>query len=160
MAALLIDHGVGSELLAQPELGLGEVAARRTLRAQIVQLDRLISAAVCEAFPDRLELPAMPVGGPRLQSLGELELLRDGLIGSLRDARRALAEREADRKAARDLLEQMLLDPSRHRRLRISQRELGVGGCGVWSVMPKYGPMGRLMGWWRVKLSSGCPLAT
>jgi ABC-type uncharacterized transport system involved in gliding motility auxiliary subunit len=68
--------------------------------------------------------------------------------------------REVDRGAARELLEQMLLDPAKHRRVRISQRELGVGGCGVWSVMPRLGPMGRLMGWWRVKLSSGCPLAT
>ena len=66
----------------------------------------------------------------------------------------------AREQAIRALLEQMLLDPAKHRRLRISQRELGVGGCGVWSVMPKLGPMGRLMGWWRVKLSSGCPLAT
>jgi hypothetical protein len=54
----------------------------------------------------------------------------------------------------------MLLDPAKHRRVRIAQRDLGVGGCGVWSVMPRLGPMGRLMGWWRVKLSSGCPLAT
>ena len=64
------------------------------------------------------------------------------------------------RSAARELLEQMLLDPAKHRRVRIAQRDLGVGGCGVWSVMPRLGPMGRLMGWWRVKLSSGCPLAT
>ena len=160
MAALLIDHGVGTNLASLPRLDVDEAAARRTLRAQISQLDRLISAAVCEAFPDRLELPVLPARGPRVQSLEDLELLRDGLIGSLRDARRALAEREVDRAAAQALLEQMLLDPAKHRHVRISQRELGVGGCGVWSVMPKLGPMGRLMGWWRVKLSSGCPLAT
>ncbi len=137
-----------------------EGAARRTLRTQIAQLDRLLSAASCEAFPDRLDLPALAAREPRIQSLGELELLRDGLIGSLREARDALAARELERAAARELLEQMLLDPAKHRRVRISQRELGVGGCGVWSVMPRLGPMGRLMGWWRVKLSSGCPLAT
>ncbi|MBJ7342685.1 MAG: hypothetical protein JHC46_03745 [Solirubrobacteraceae bacterium] len=95
-----------------------------------------------------------------MQSLGDLELLRDSLIGSLRQAREALAARELERSAARALLEQMLADPAKHRRLRIAQSELGVGGCGVWSVMPRLGPMGRLLGWWRVKLSSGCPLAT
>jgi len=160
MAALLIDHAAGSELLPRDELALGEQAARRTLRAQVAQLDRLLSAALCEAFPDRLELAPLPAGGPRIQSLGELELRRDALIGVLREAREQLAARELERGLARALLEQMLLDPAKHRRLRISQRELGVGGCGVWSVMPKLGPMGRLMGWWRVKLSSGCPLAT
>jgi len=159
MAALLLDHGVGSELPTQLDLGGDEAAARRTLLAQVAQLDRLISAAACEAFPDRLDLAVLPARGPRLLSLGELELLRDGLIGALREAREALATRELERAAARELLEQMLLDPAKHRRLRIAQSELGVGGCGVWSVMPKFGPMGRLMGWWRVKLSSGCPLA-
>ena len=95
-----------------------------------------------------------------MQSLGELELLRDGLVGSLREARSALAAREQERALAHELLTEMLRDPAKHRRLRITQRELGVGGCGVWSVAPRLGPMGRLMGWWRVKLSSGCPLAT
>lgn len=160
MAALLIDHSASSELRASFELKLDEGAARRSLRTQIAQLDQLLSATICEAFPDRLNLPELPARGPRIQSLGELELLRDCLIGSLREARWALAARELERDAARALLEQMLLDPAKHRRLRISQRELGVGGCGVWSVMPRLGPMGRLMGWWRVKLSSGCPLAT
>lgn len=160
MAALLIDQSASSELLPSFALTPNDGAARRALRAQIAQLDRLLSAASCEAFPDRLDLPALPARGPRIQSLGELELLRDSLIGALREAREALEARETDRGAARELLEQMLLDPAKHRRVRISQRELGVGGCGVWSVMPRLGPMGRLMGWWRVKLSSGCPLAT
>lgn len=160
MAPFLLDHGAGSELLPREELALGEQAARRTLRAQIAQLDRLLSAAVCEAFPDRLELAPLPASGPRIESLGELELRRDALVDALRAARQQLAARELERDAARALLAQMLLDPAKYRRVRISQRELGVGGCGVWSVMPKLGPMGRLMGWWRVKLSSGCPLAT
>ncbi len=28
-----------------------------------------------------------------------------------------------------------------------------------WHVRPRYGLLGMLMGWWRVKISSGCPLA-
>ena len=160
MAALLLDHGAGSELLFALEPDFDQSPARRTLLSQIAQLERSLSAAACEAFPDSLDLEHQPVRGPRVQNLGELELLRDRLIGSLREARAALAARELERDAARELLEQMLLDPAKHRRVRISQRDLGVGGCGVWSVMPRLGPMGRLMGWWRVKLSSGCPLAT
>ena len=61
---------------------------------------------------------------------------------------------------ARARLERMLLDPAGNRRERISQRELGEPGCGVWSVAPRVGIIGRMMGWWQVKLSSGCPLAT
>ncbi len=160
MAVLLLDHRAGSDLLPECDSKLDERAARSTLHAQIAQLDRLLSATFCEAFPDRLELPKLRAGGPRIQSLGELELLRDDLIGSLREARQALLTRELERSASRELLAAMLLDPAEHRRLRISQRELGVGGCGVWSVAPRLGPIGRLMGWWRVKLSSGCPLAT
>src|ERR1700733_1371943 len=51
------------------------------------------------------------------------------------------------------------LEPGRYRFTRISSRELGEPGCGVWQVRPRLGPVGMLMGWWRVKLSSGCPLA-
>jgi ABC-type uncharacterized transport system involved in gliding motility auxiliary subunit len=71
-----------------------------------------------------------------------------------------LIERQERRDSAQERLEALLLDPRSNRRVRITQRELGVGGCGVWSAVPRLGPMGRLMGWWRVKLSSGCPLAT
>jgi hypothetical protein len=54
----------------------------------------------------------------------------------------------------------MLLDPARHRHVRIRRRELGESGCGVWHVRPRLGLVGMLMGWWQVKLSSGCPLET
>ena len=57
------------------------------------------------------------------------------------------------------LLERMLLAPGDHRRVRIAQRDLGERGCGVWHVRPRLGLVGMLMGWWQVKLSSGCPLA-
>jgi len=35
---------------------------------------------------------------------------------------------------------------------------VGEPGCGVWQVRPRLGLIGMLMGWWQVKLSSGCPL--
>jgi hypothetical protein len=30
----------------------------------------------------------------------------------------------------------------------------------VWHVRPRLGLVGMLAGWWQVKLSSGCPLAS
>ena len=40
------------------------------------------------------------------------------------------------------------------------EADIGEPGCGVWQVRPRLGLIGMLMGWWEVKLSSGCPLAT
>jgi hypothetical protein len=53
----------------------------------------------------------------------------------------------------------MLLEPAEHRFERVSCEDLGESGCGVWMVRPRLGLIGMLMGWWHVKLSSGCPLA-
>ena len=50
------------------------------------------------------------------------------------------------------------LHTAQHRFARVSCRELGEPGCGVWQVRPRLGLIGMLMGWWQVKLSSGCPL--
>ena len=37
--------------------------------------------------------------------------------------------------------------------------DVGEPGCGRWHSRPRLGLIGMLMGWWRVKVSSGCPLA-
>ena len=76
------------------------------------------------------------------------------------EARAALRERGEREEAGRALLERMLLEPGRHRFVRVANRDLGEGGCGVWQVRPRLGLIGMLMGWWQVKLSSGCPLAS
>lgn len=141
-----------------------ERAARAALRAQIARLERRLSAAVAAAMPDAGLVPAAPVAGrssagPRLLTLGDLERERDALAGRAADAEAALALREEQREDARRRLERMLLAPGDHRRVRITQRELGEPGCGVWQVRPRVGLIGMLMGWWHVKLSSGCPLA-
>ena len=70
-----------------------------------------------------------------------------------------LAERGERQEASRVLLERMLLEPGRHSFVRVATADLGEGGCGVWQVRPRLGLIGMLMGWWQVKLSSGCPLA-
>jgi hypothetical protein len=98
-------------------------------------------------------------GDPRLLDLGELERVRDELAERLRAARVTIAERADLYAANRIQLERMLLDPARYRFQRIAQADLGEPGCGVWEVRPRLGLIGMLMGWWQVKLSSGCPLA-
>jgi len=131
----------------------GEAAARRDLRDQIARLERELALELAAAFPRREPLradrSASARGGPRLLSLGELERVRD-----------ELAERIAavGGERPRERLEQMLAAPERHRWARLTSAELGEPGCTVWAVRPRLGLIGMLMGWWRVKISSGCPL--
>ncbi|HWE07992.1 MAG TPA: hypothetical protein VG325_01480 [Solirubrobacteraceae bacterium] len=137
-----------------------EAAARRTLRAQIARLERELADAFVTAYSlGGLSQPAQAAAQPRLLDLGELERVRDRLTERLREARLTITRR-ADEQAQRRLaLELMLLSPAEHRFERISCRELGEPGCGVWQVRPRLGLIGMLMGWWQVKLSSGCPLS-
>jgi hypothetical protein len=139
-----------------------ERAARRSLRDQIARLERDLAEAVVSAFPHAMitaeDARVSATGGPRLLDIGELEELRDDLAIRLRTARRTLAERSVAQQEARERLEAMLLAPGKHRFAQVSNASLGEGGCGVWAVRPRLGLIGMLMGWWHVKLSSGCPL--
>jgi hypothetical protein len=138
-----------------------ERAARRQLRAQIARLDAQLSDALINAFPYGPVETAVPApGGPRVLSLGDLERVRDALAARVATARAELHERGERQAACRALLERMLLDPGRHRFVRVANRDLGEPGCGVWHVRPRLGLIGMLAGWWQVKLSSGCPLAS
>ncbi len=135
-----------------------EREARRSLRAQIARLDAQLAAAVAASIPDGGIDTAVPaLDGPRLLALGELEALRDALAGRVAEAHDRLAARARRHTAARAELDRMLADPAANRRRRISLRELGEPGCGVWQVRPHRGLIGMLLGWWRVTLSSGCP---
>jgi hypothetical protein len=162
---------VGLDVRAQ-DLTLGEAGvaearqrtARRELRRQIASLEGQLSDVLVALFPhgglDARGAAPMPGTGPKVLSLGELERVRDRLAGRVAAARAeltALGEREA---RARIQLERMLLAPGKHRFARIANADLGEGGCGVWQVRPRLGVIGMLAGWWRVKLSSGCPLST
>ena len=51
----------------------------------------------------------------------------------------------------------MLADPAGHKYETVSNEEVGDPGCSRWEVRPAWGPVGALMNWWRVKISSGCP---
>jgi hypothetical protein len=130
------------------------VAARRSLREQLARLERELSAL--ERPPAAPSTTARP-GRARLMSIGELEGARDTLTARLAHARALQAERGVAQEVARVRLERMLLEPGRHRFERVPASALGQGGCGVYAVRPRLGLIGMLMGWWQVKLSSGCP---
>ena len=133
---------------------LDHAAARATLRAQVTRLERELSAL---DPPPATPGSALRQGRPRLLSVGELEHARDALTARLAHARALRAERGIAQEAARVRLERMLLEPGRHRFERVRAADLGEGGCGVYAVRPRLGLIGMLMGWWQVKLSSGCP---
>jgi hypothetical protein len=137
-----------------------ERAARRSMRDQIARLERELSGAFVTAFElGALAPPGEYSGDPRLLSLGELEQVRDALAERLRTARTSISELAEVHCANRVLLERMLLEPGKYKFARLPRSDLGEPGCGVWQVRPRMGLIGMLMGWWQVKLSSGCPLA-
>jgi hypothetical protein len=136
-----------------------EGAARRTLRAQVARLERELAALAADVSPrDEICWAIGGEAGPRLLGLGELERVRDDLAERLHEVRETLAARAAREAEQRELLERMLRDPARHRFVRVSAADVGEPGCGAWHVRPRLGLIGMLMGWWHVKLSSGCPL--
>jgi hypothetical protein len=146
-----------------PEALPDERAARRTLLDQVARLESELAQVFCATWP-RTQLPAPVVGGrgggPRLLSLAELEELRDDLAARVSDARRALSDRTWVEEQNRRLIEEMLLEPERHKWRRVSAEDIGERGCRHWHVRPRWSFIGMLMGWWRVVVSSGCPLAT
>jgi len=142
-------------------IGVDERRARLELRRQIGRLEAELAAVFGEAFsrtavPHRVEAVA---AAPRVLDLGELEAVRDRLAERIGEARSALVEREQQETANRELLREMLETPEEFKWVRISRADVGEPGCGHWHSRPRLGPIGMLMGWWRVKVSSGCPLA-
>ncbi|MGN6203141.1 MAG: hypothetical protein ACTHNY_12155 [Solirubrobacterales bacterium] len=151
------------------ELGMGvaglatevdERKARIELRRQIGRLEAELSQLFGEAF-GHTEVPhriAAVATAPRVLDLGELETVRDRLAERVAEARRALVERRREEDENRELVERMLAAPEDFKWVRVSRQDLGLDGCGHWHSRPRLGPIGMLMGWWRVKVSSGCPL--
>jgi hypothetical protein len=137
-----------------------ERAARRTLTAQVKRLEEELAGLVTSAWP-RTDAVACPPPsrsqGARLLGLGELEAQRDDLSERVRAAKHAVAERAAAEERSRRLIEEMQLDPEGHRWVRVTNFDIGEGGCKNWHVRPRAGLLGMLMGWWRVIVSSGCP---
>jgi hypothetical protein len=146
----------------RPALRVGgdERLARAELRRQIGRLEWQLAGLVAEAFP-RLEIDTRVSAicrAPRALGLGELEAVRDSLAIRIAEGRRALSEQGEREARNRELLEQMLARPADFRWVRVSRADIGEPGCGHWHSRPRLGPLGMLMGWWRVRVSSGCPL--
>ena len=154
---VLIDHLTPAPA---PAVLTDDRAARRSLRAQIARLERELADAFVTTFQmGGAVMPQSGAGAARVLDLGELERVRDRLAAKLAATRATIGEL-ADRQAEkRQCLERMLLEPGKHRFVKIANSDLGEGGCGVWHVRPRLGLIGMLCGWWQVKLSSGCPLA-
>jgi hypothetical protein len=144
-----------------PGVGTDERAARRTLLDQVARLETELSQLFCSSFPRKgLEFGVASRGGPRILGLAELEELRDDLAERLAQARRELAQRADSEEANRRLIERMQLDPGRYKWVRVKSEDIGEPSCRSWHVRPRLGLVGMLAGWWRVVISSGCPLAT
>ena len=156
--AELIDQQVAVAVPGTVELD--EAAARRQLREQVARLESELGALFCSSFP-RLgfDWSTRSRGGPRLLSTGELEATRDELAAKLQHNRRVLSDRTYNEELNRRRLEEMLLAPEEHKWVRIRNEDIGERGCNEYRVEPRFGLLGMLMNWWRVKVSSGCPLA-
>jgi DNA-binding transcriptional regulator YhcF (GntR family) len=144
-----------------PTPGQGSPAAlRRELRRQISYLERELAEYAWDDRrgppPDRPAISA-PLG--HVAGDAELERTRDELIERLSRLRGEAARRGAVEQVARTHVESMVRDPAGHRWEIVSSEQTGDPGCKNWRVVPRFGPVGAIMGWWRVKVSSGCPLA-
>lgn len=140
-----------------PDVGVeaDEAAARRELRRQIARLEAEL-ASYPEARSERNTHPALLPKG-RIANFAELSATRDELMERLKEAR-SKAERKGERQErAHSRREQIIGDPESHRWQRVGNEECGDPGCGETRAVPRFGPIGRVMSWWRVKVSSGCP---
>jgi hypothetical protein len=137
-----------------------ECAARADLRRQIAALELALARLFGSAFPRKgIDFNVAGLGGPRLLSVDELEKVRNGLAAQIHEVRADLHDYAVVEEANRELLEEMTSDPASHKWVRVYNGDMGEPGCTSWRSEPRWGPLGVLMGWWRVKISSGCPLA-
>jgi hypothetical protein len=154
----LLEQRPSFELEALLQQG-DERLARVELRRQIARLEHELSELFGSAFPtaEGIEWAVGPVGGPRILGVAELERVRDELARRMGEVRAELDARAAVEERNRLLLERMLAEPERFPWIRVSNEDIGEPGCRHFHSRPSYGVLGMLMGWWRVKVSSGCP---
>jgi hypothetical protein len=137
-----------------------ERAARRSLMEQIRRLESELASLFCSTYPRTgFEWGVRSLGGPRILSFRELEQVRDDLAERLERNRRSLSDRTWVEEQNRRRIEEMMLEPEKHRWVRIGHEDIGERGCKHWHVRPRFGILGMLLNWWRVRISSGCPLA-
>ena len=133
-------------------------AARHELRRQIGRLEADLAAYAESSGAHQPSMAARPAPVAHVASIEELEATRDWLLERLR-AVQADEQRKSRREAkARGRVEDMVRDPEGHRWQWVSSEETGEPGCKEYRAVPRYGPVGAAMGWWRIKVSGGCPL--
>ncbi len=161
-AALTDPSGDGSVEppgLQVQDTAVDERPGRRELRRQIARLEGELASYPADAR--KPGEPTHPLLRPKghVADMAELEAIRDDLIERLKRAREAAERRGERQRRARGRLEEMVSDPAAHKWETVSKQDLGEPGCASVEVQPRWGPVGALMNWWRVKVSSGCPLA-
>ncbi len=135
-----------------------ERLARRDLRRQIASLERELAGLFSSSFPRAgIDWSVAPAGGPRVLGVEDLERVRDALASRIGLARDELARRAHVEERNRELLESMIAQPQKYHWVRVSNEDIGEPGCRHWHSRPRWGLLGMLFGWWRIKLSSGCP---
>ena len=136
-----------------------ERAARAALRDQIARLEERLAGHVTSAFPLSPTPPRLGGSdGARLQTFAELEERRDALEAAVADIQKRAGAAGERQERARGRLEAIMLDPAAHRWERVSHEDIGEPGCRHYHARPRMGLLGLLMNWWRVIISSGCPL--
>jgi hypothetical protein len=154
MSAALIDRGC-----VRIRTDVDERPARAALRDQIARLEEQLAGHVTSAFPRSPTPPRLGGSrGARLQTLAELEQRRDELQGAVAHVRRELDRAGERQERARGRMEAIMLDPASHRWERVTHEDIGEPGCRQCHARPRLGLLGLLMNWWRVIISSGCPL--
>lgn len=134
-------------------------AGRAQLRREIAGLERALGQWECAPLMARLGVPVAgpAAGAPTLLSTGTLRTIRDELSTRLAARRDVHTAELARRGEARDRLRAMYLEPQRHRGAVVTNDDVGVDECTRWRVAPRLGVVGRFLGWWQLKVSSGCP---
>lgn len=133
--------------------------ARRNLLDQVERLEHELASLFVSTWPRKdFDFSVPGRAGPGLLSFAELEELRDELVHRADQARHDLSARTRVEEGHRRRIEEMLLEPERHKWVRIGNEDIGEPGCKHWHVRPRWGILGMLMNWWRVRISSGCPL--
>ena len=134
--------------------------ARADLRRQIAAMELALARLFGSAFPRKdIDFSVPGMGGPRLLSVDELEKVRDGLAARIQEVKADLHDYAVVEESNRELIEKMAADPASYAWVRVYNEDIGEPGCKNWHAKPKWGVLGMLLGWWRVKISSGCPLA-
>jgi hypothetical protein len=155
-----LDQAPFAPSTAPTTIEVDERATRRSLLEQVARLESELASLFCSTYPRTgFEWQVRSHGGPRILSLQELEQVRDELAERLEENRRALSDRTYVEEANRARIEAMMLCPQEHKWVRVANEDIGERGCKHWHVRPRFGILGMLLNWWRVRISSGCPLA-